>query len=503
MGRLSAAKNVSEPETTTLQHYVGVLWRRRTALLVPIVVLAVAGYVSARHQRPLYEASSQVLLNHQDQVATSIVGVQTPVEDPGRYAVTQTVIAHTPAVAQRVLAAVGVRDGNVKDLLDHTSVYSNSDVLVFSVKEHDAATTVRLAGAWARAYTDYRRLLDTRELSRTLAQLDARLAALRGAGGADARLAATLAAKAQDVQLLEALRRSNVYVVRSPAADDADRVAPRPLRTTAVATAVGVLVGLVLALLLEGLDTRIRPASELEEALGVPFLGRLPLRDDTALRDAALTLWARLALRDPSESRLLLVAGGATGAGAAEVAAGLARASARAGRRTVLVDADLRSAPLDRIFDLDPSGGTAAIAAGETDEAAARLVSPGGLGAQLRVIGVGRRPEDPGALATAPALASWLQSLRADADEVIVVVPPIAAVGDALVLAPVAAATLLVLPGGGTPRRDVLTLARSTADWPTRLTGFVLADGPTRLASRRLRLAPPARVPDKPAESVR
>jgi capsular polysaccharide biosynthesis protein len=494
---------VNEPETTTLQHYVGVLWRRRVALLLPIVVLAVAGYVSAHEQSPVYRASSQVLLNHQDQVATSIVGVQTPVQDPGRYAVTQTLIAWTPAVAQRVLTAVGEPHGNVKNLLDHTSVYSNADVLVFSVKEDSAATTVRLAGAWARAYTDYRRQLDTRELSKTLAQLDARLAELRGSGGAEERLAATLAAKAQDVQLLEALRRSNVYVVRTPALDDADQIAPRPVRTTAVATAVGILVGLVLALLLEGLDTRVRSASELEEALALPFLGRLPLRDGSAFREAALALWARLELRDGGASRLLLVAGGATGAGVGEVAAELARASARANRRAVLVDADLRSAPLDRIFDLDETAGTAAIAAGETDEAATRLVSPGGLGAQLRVIGVGRKPDDPGALAVAPALAAWLQTLRSDADDVIVVVPPVAAVGDALVLAPVAAATLLVLPGGGIPRRDLHTLVRATSDWPTRLTGFVLVDRPTRRAARRLRLAPPARVPDQTAESVR
>jgi capsular polysaccharide biosynthesis protein len=494
---------VSEPETTTLQHYVGVLWRRRVALLLPIVVLAVAGYLSAHHQQPLYRASSQVLLNHQDQVATSIVGVQTPVEDPSRYAATQAMVAQTPAVARRVLAAVGEPNGNVKQLLDHTYVYPTADVLVFAVREHDAAATVRLAGAWAQAYTAYRRQLDTRELSKTLAQLDDRLAGLRGAGGGDGRLAATLAAKAQDVQLLEALRRSNVYVVQSPSLDDADRIAPRPLKTTAVATAVGILVGLVLALLLEGLDSRVRPASELEEALAAPFLGRLPLRDGSALREAALAVWARLELRDRSASRLLLAAGGATDAGVAEVAAELARASARAGRSAVLVDADLRSAPLDRIFDLDPAGGTAAIASGATDEAATRLVTPGGLGGQLRVVGVGGRPDDPGALATSPALAAWLQTLRSDADDVIVVVPPIAAVGDALVLAPVAGATLLVLPGGGIARRDLQTLVRATADWPTRLTGFVLVDRPTRSAVRRVRPVPPARVPDQTAESVR
>lgn len=491
---------VNEPETTTLQHYVGVLWRRRVALVVPILVLVVAGYVSAHRQQPVYQASSQVLLNHQDQVATSIVGVQTPIADPGRYAATQTDVAWTPPVARRVLAAVGDRSRTPKDLLDHTSIYPDADVLVFTVSGRDPVETVRLAGAWARVFTAYRRTLDTRELSRTLDRLDARIAGLRGKTGADARIAAALAAKAEDVQLLEALRRSNVYVVQTPSRDDADKVAPRPLRTTAIAAAVGILLGLVLALLLEGLDSRVRSAPELEDALSLPLLGRMPVGDDRALGEAALTLWARLG----GALGTIAVAGGADAGGVAEVAAELARASARAGRRVVLVDADFRSAPLDRVFDLGAEGTAAVAAGGAEPEETLRRVSLDGVGGDLHVMGVGTKPEDPGALATSPALAAALQTLRAHADDVIVVVPPIAAVGDALVLAPSADATLLVLPSSGIRRADLQSLVRMTAGWPTRVPGFVLADRPGKASlARRRRVAEPAGVADQTAEPVR
>src|ERR1051325_11717686 len=116
---------VTDLETSTLQHYLGVLWRRRWFVVVPLVLLPVVVYVSSARKPKVYRASASVLLNHQDQVASGVIGVQSPVQDPSRYAVTQTQVAWTPRVARRVLDAAGFQRRTTKSLLDHTGIYPN------------------------------------------------------------------------------------------------------------------------------------------------------------------------------------------------------------------------------------------------------------------------------------------------------------------------------------------------------------------------------------------
>src|SRR5262249_16351747 len=154
------------------------------------------------------------------------------------------------------------------------------------------------------------------------------------------------------------------YVIRTPGAGDADRVAPRPLRTTALAAVVGLLVGLVAAFLVDALDTRVRSSDELEERLGVPLLGGLPeprggghgaqrlaAPAEGGEADAFLALRTRVALANLDlGARSLLVASPKRREGAATVAANLAAAIARAGRHVVLVDLDLRESPVTQLL---------------------------------------------------------------------------------------------------------------------------------------------------------
>lgn len=500
---------VSELETSTLRHYLGVLWRRRWIVVLPVVVLAVLVYVLSKQQSPLYEASAQVLLNHQDQVATSLVGVQTPAEDAGRYAVTQTLVASTPTLAARVLAATGHPFRSATDLLNHTNVYSSADVLVFSVTSHDRATTARLASAYARLYTIYRRELDTRELSRTLDELEARIAALRADGTTSKSVYASLLAKAQDIRLLEALRQSNVYVIRTPTVADVDQIAPRPLRNATLAGAVGLLIGLVSAFLVDALDTRVRSAEELEESLGLPLLGSIPGRrarrgdvraipllddGDSESADAFLTLRTQLALANVDlGARTLLLAGCDKGEDASAVAASLGAATARTGRHVVLADLDLRDSRLTKLFGLDERDGATTVVLGEaalenalapieleTADGPAAAASPGG---SLRVLGTGALPARPGELVASAAVSSLLSDLGSRADIVLVVAPPLTTVGDAVALGSSVDALVVVARLGAARRTRIRELRRVLAAWPTATLGFVLTGANARARS--------------------
>lgn len=465
---------------------------------MPVVVLPVLVYVVSERQQPLYEASAQVLLNHQDQVATTLVGVQTPQEDAGRYAVTQTLVASTPALARRVLDAVGLTKRPAKDLIDHASFTSNADVLVFSVRNHDAALTARLAGAYAREYTAYRRQLDTRELSQTVRQLEQKVTALARRGAASSRLYASLLAKEQDVRLLQALRQANVYVIRTPTASDVDQIAPRPLKNTAVTFAVALMLGVIAAFLADALDTRVRSADELEEGLALPLLAAVPpprgradgrrvlavLADgESHEADAFLALRARLALANVDvQARTVLFASAGAQEGSATVAANLGATMARAGSRVVVADLDLRASHLTRLFELDERPGLTAVVVGETtlDDALTPVSVLAGAGREpaeggsLHVLASGARPPRPGELVASAPVAAVLAELRAKADLVLVVAPPLLDAGDAISLGGGVDALVLVARLGALRRTRLRELRRLLASWPGATLGFVL-----------------------------
>jgi Mrp family chromosome partitioning ATPase/capsular polysaccharide biosynthesis protein len=493
---------VGDLETSTLRHYLGVLWRRRWLLLAPLLLLPAVEYPLSKRQPAVFETSAQVLLNHQDQVATSLVGVQTPSEDAARYAQTQVLVAATPTLARRVLAAAGLPGRSPQSLLDSSSLSTNADVLVITVRDGDPDVAARLATAYARQYTLYRRQLDTRELGLTLAQLEDRLATLRSSGTTAGPLYTSLAEKAQDIRLLEALRQSNVYVVRTPSGSDASKIAPRPLRNTALALGVGLILGLVAAFLVDALDTRIRSVDELEERLGLPLLARVPyaserLRGDGAApvladerpedADAFLALRTRLALANVDlRARALLVASPRGGEGAAAVAARLGEAAARTGSDVLVVDLDLRNAWLTRRLGLDGRAGITSLAIGEATlgEVLVPLEPAGGRHdphpgvdvGPLRFVPTGPPPARPGEFVASAALAGVLSQLRTTADVVLISAPPLLEVGDAAALAASADALLLVSRRGAATRPQLNELRRALASWPTPALGFVLTD---------------------------
>ncbi|MGH3003146.1 MAG: hypothetical protein ACRDM1_10895, partial [Gaiellaceae bacterium] len=118
---------MSEPDPSILRYYLGIVWRWKWLVVVPLVVLPAIVLVLSVRQQPVYATSAAVLLNHQDQVATTLAGVETPIEDPGRYAVTQGLIARSPALARRVLDAAGFPGTPTRTLTQHSDVEPDAD----------------------------------------------------------------------------------------------------------------------------------------------------------------------------------------------------------------------------------------------------------------------------------------------------------------------------------------------------------------------------------------
>jgi capsular polysaccharide biosynthesis protein len=474
---------VTEPDPSILRYYLGIVWRWKWLLVASVVVLAVLALATSLRQADVFANSSGVLLNHQDQVAASVSGVQTPPEDAGRYAVTQTLVAQSPVLVRRVLDAVGRPRESPQWLYNHTSVSSNADVLVFSANGDTAGRATRLANVYAQQFTRYRRELDTKDLEATLASLGSRLDRLAASGQQKSTLYAQLAAKQEQVRLIEGLRRSNVYVIQTASSDVATQLAPRPKKDAALAIGAGLILGLLLVAIANAFDRRVHDVSELEEAFGAPLLARTSTRHATsdAAAEEAVRLAALLArAAKAADARSVLIA--PVVGDEPELTARLAEGLAAVHGRVLLVDADLRGRSLTRRYGFDARPGLAELATASSTSASAEHDVPAPAGT-LRLVPAGAKSRQPAALAASDNVAKALADLTVDSPFTLVGTASFATAPEAATLAS-AVDGVVLLVGDGIDRRTVSELRRVLDLASSKTLGFVLLAGSRRGASR-------------------
>jgi non-specific protein-tyrosine kinase len=195
--------------------------------------------------------------------------------------------------------------------------------------------------------------------------------------------------------------------------------------------------------------------------------------------------------------RTIMVTSALQQEGKSTTIANVAIALARAGRRVVLVDLDLRRPVLARFFGLNGPGLTQ-VALGQspleealtpislTDPPArgrrfARRRGANGNGAltrellgQLEVLPSGPIPPDPGEFVSSPALGRILHALRERADVVLVDAPRALHVGDVIALSSRVDGIVVVARSKALRRRTLAELSRLLAPVRTRALGFVV-----------------------------
>lgn len=155
----------------------------------------------------------------------------------------------------------------------------------------------------------------------------------------------------------------------------------------------------------------------------------------------------------------LVVTSSGPGEGKSFTSSNLAVVMAQAGKRVILVDADLRKPTVHKVFNLpNNTGFTNLVLNGSTEVDGVFQKVPGVEG--LAVITSGPMPPNPSELLNSQQAAEMMRLLAQQADVVIYDSPPAAAVTDAIILATRTDATILVIRAGST-RRDVVARVRS------------------------------------------
>jgi capsular exopolysaccharide synthesis family protein len=248
----------------------------------------------------------------------------------------------------------------------------------------------------------------------------------------------------KEIGVAGGVEKNNISIVDAPKLPDRPS-SPKLMINLLLSMFFGGLAGMGVAAGLEQIDEGIGDPAETEAKLGHPLLGTVPkVKRETpleafdnprsALVEAYLAIEAALELSTARGTpKSLAVTSTRPREGKSITALALAQSLARARRKVVLIDADLRAPAVHRYFGLDNEGpGVSNFLAGsDSVEAMLRATTHDG----LSVITAGPHPPNAADLLTGNRLGELVKQLQDTFDHVIVDCSPVIGLADAPLVA--------------------------------------------------------------------
>ncbi|MHB1131362.1 MAG: tyrosine-protein kinase domain-containing protein [Chloroflexota bacterium] len=292
-------------------------------------------------------------------------------------------------------------------------------------------------------------------------------------------------------------------------------ISPNVNANVLMAAALGLLLALAAAFLIEYLSDSVSTAEDAERLLGLPLVGAIPrLLEGTQSGAALVSLQAplsapaeayrvlctnlRFALLDNASPTLLVTSPGPC-EGKTTTAVNLATSFAHSGMRTILVDADLRKPALHELFFVGNESGLTSLlipppiralgepnanrgnrALGDERDKDADLEqrvkdylvqteNP-----DLFLLPSGPRPAHIARVLSASRMEQVLRALHSVADVVVLDSPPVLPVADTAILAAKTTGVVIVMHAGRTRRRSFFLAKKALVKARAQVLGVVL-----------------------------
>jgi capsular exopolysaccharide synthesis family protein len=517
----------SEPGSTgsvEFRDYLTV-FKRHFVLIVAITLLGAAAAAAYSYRRtPIYESTSSVLVR----------AITTNAFDPSQRVDQQLNMFNQRQLAlSEPVAAVAAKQlgttATPEQLVEHVSaeVPANSQIIRIHYRDTVPLSAQRGADAFAKAYLAFReadartqaKVSQTtlqRDVDRLLRQVDRAQKTVEDANaspeavrGAQARIQ-YLNNRVQPLQA-ELTGFSSLDftpgTVISAAALPRTPASPKHRLDVGIGLLVGLFCGVLVAFVRDRTDDRLRGREDLAERLDRPVLATIPPlskwvrrwfvwrrrpksslvtldQPNSPAAESYRTLRTRMArLASQLDINSVMVVSAGVGEGKSTTAANLAVVLAETGKDVLLVSADLRRPRVHQFFGLPNKSGLANLLADGTapNKRAGAGVNPRqmaselwSVGPNLWVIVSGPLPPHPSALMDSDAMRQFLKEQRDLFDFIVLDCPPALVVADAMALAPLADAVLVVADAKESDREAVSLLKEELEQVGGRIVGAVL-----------------------------
>ena len=458
-----------------LNDYLKVLRERWWVIVVCVLVILVAVMVQSYRQTPQYSATAKIV-RQQGSLESALFGTQfLQYSDPVRALQT----AASTVTVEGVATLVKQELNSQRSLTELSGMVTatpdtKSDVISIAAVGTSAGETADVANSFARQFITYSADADKQAIGLAQRVVQKQIDAM-SAGELASNSGLLLVSRLEELAIIQELQTGG-YNVSQPATAPGAPFSPQPFRNGVLALAVGLVLGLGLAFLLEYLDKRIKDEETMEREFGLPILATVPVvggkwqdipkgRSDIAIGfaekqspmiESFRTLRSNLQYFSvDKELRTVLITSSLPREGKTTTTINLGLSLALAGFRVIVVEADLRRPMIHKYLKLSNDVGVSSLLAGtHTFTEAMQLVrvddympdttrrrTHAGADALLMqknfyCITSGPLPPNPSELVGSLKMQELLRQAADNADYVLVDTPPLLVVADTLSLAP-------------------------------------------------------------------
>lgn len=515
----------------TFEQFCSILVKQWKLIIICLVVVGAGAYIGSKLMTPLYQSTALVQIdirsgNNQADINSLLASdqlVQTEAQLAISSPVLQEVASHYPGLTARQLSREVTATSTPNTQLFQIDVLDPSPARAAALANDVAATLIKQQLQVAQQANLQSQQQIQQDINSTQQEIDAttsQVAALQAKSGNSAQIG-SLEARLNDLQQhysqwqlllaqveLAQAQNGDFLRVAQPAQPADSPTRPSVSLNTGIGLLAGLFLGLLLALLLERLDTRVRTLEALSQLLDWPVLATVwRLGSSNKEKEELVNPQGQSAnvesfriLRTnigfsvvDKPLHTLLVTSATPHEGKSVTAANLAIFMARAGKNTLLIDADLRRPTLHEKFHLpgDRMGMSNAVLACSQFQVASTPLTrqlaphPSIISLEpymhpvdipnLRVMPSGPLPPHPPELLDSKAMERFFAEIANCGAEIIIFdTPPLLGLSDTSILVPKVDGTVVVVDISSADKKNLKQLKVLMTQAGARVLGCVV-----------------------------
>jgi capsular exopolysaccharide synthesis family protein len=494
------------PRYVTVRDYMQVVREHRWLIVLVTLVFTGASVAFSLSAKKSYQAEASLQFQ-EDSVNPGFLGALVPNDaTPEQRAAIDAQRVRKPQVVQEAARILQVSPASANGLLSHISSRpeAKTNLVIIDATSSNPRAAANLANAFAQATQKVRQAEVRDGYAQAARAIRRQIAAL---GNGLATFSNRTVLQVQAVQLDQGAKVISPVQIARAATVPRSPASPKPVLGAVLGVLIGLIVGVLAAFVRDAMDRRFKSSEEITTEFRLPIVGYV--RED-ALGKTATAMNGRRPLTevDLEGFRILrtnveflnvdkppgvvLVTSSLPEEGKSTVAAALAGAYAAAGKRTLLVECDLRQPTLAKRLGLAAQPGLTDVLTGQATPAdVAQTVLegfPNSAASPLQCVVAGTETPLPAELLRSERAKAFLAEACEAYDAVVIDSSPILPVVDTLELLSAVDGLVVCVRASRTTREQARAAKTTLEHFPKLPTGVVV----TGLRSHRDAYAYPA-----------